>query len=156
MLRQARPQNDGDVRPSPAQPDGVGQLGVLPEDAAKSHAELWQQRLFTGFEQVAPRGYLPLAEEAIKACPGDLDIFMLAANAALLDGQHERALVFLKRFSKRAESPSECLLRALALNLAGKRSAARQLLERNRLSELPDAFVHYPAGRPKSPRPASS
>lgn len=91
-------------------------------------------------------GFLLLGERAIKACPGDVDLLLLAANAALIDGRHERALVFLKRFSKRAASPAETLLRALALNLAGRRPAARLLLERNGLTELVDAFRTYPAG----------
>ncbi len=47
-------------------------------------------------------GFLPLAEEALAACPGDPVILMLAATAALLDRQPVRALVFLKRFSNRA------------------------------------------------------
>jgi hypothetical protein len=51
---------------------------------------------------------------------------MLAATAALLDERPERALVFLKRFSKRASAPAEHLLHALALNQVNKRVAARR------------------------------
>jgi len=32
------------------------------------------------------RMFLPLAEEAVTACPGDLDILLMGATAALLDG----------------------------------------------------------------------
>ena len=61
-------------------------------------------------------------------------ILMLAAMAALLDERPERALVFLKRFSKRASAPAEHLLHALALNQLDKRAAARALLESNGLT----------------------
>ncbi len=122
--------------------------GQHAHDAAENDAQTWFQRLVEGFKTPS-NGFLPLAEEAIRACPGDPDILLLATNAALLDGLHERALVFLKRFSKRAESPSEPLLRALALNLAGKRSAARQILERHRLTAWPDAFACFHAGPPQ-------
>src|SRR5438309_2361178 len=35
-------------------------------------------------------GFLPLAEEAVRACPGDGDVLLLAALAALLDRNSER------------------------------------------------------------------
>ena len=46
-------------------------------------------------------GFLPLAEDAVRADPGSPVILCLAATAALLDEHPERALVFLKRYSKR-------------------------------------------------------
>jgi superfamily II DNA or RNA helicase len=113
--------------------------------SANPEAVLWDARLRAALAE-SGRSFLPLAEEAIAACPGDPDLLLLAANAALLDGNHERALVFLKRFAKRAESPSETLLRALALHLARRRSPARQLLERHRLTELYEVLPFYPAG----------
>jgi hypothetical protein len=45
--------------------------------------------------------FLSLAEEAARTQPGDGRILLLAATAALLDQNPERAQVFLKRFSKR-------------------------------------------------------
>ena len=111
-------------------------------------AEVWFRRLFAAFDRPdPPQGFLPLAEEALKACPGDIDLLLLAANAALIDGKHERALVFLKRYHKRAESPAEKLLRAFALNLAGQRIVAQALLKRSGLADPQVAFDYYPAGR---------
>jgi hypothetical protein len=68
-------------------------------------------------------GFLPLAEEAVRACPGDGNV--MPAAAALLDQRPERAMVFLKRFSKRyIPVPAYGLLYALALELDNKRAAA--------------------------------
>ena len=167
MQRQARRQIQDSAEAAPLTRQAALPLGPLPsatppasagaslptqhaDDAPESDARAWYRRLMDGFGSGDPgTKFLPLAEEAIRACPGDADILLLAANAALIDGAHERALVFLKRFGKRAESPVEPLLHALALNLAGKRSAARQILERHRLTEWPDAFACFHAGRPQ-------
>jgi hypothetical protein len=71
-------------------------------------------------------GFLPIAEEAVQACPGDGNVLMHAATAALLDDRPERALVFLKRFSKRyVRVQTYSLLYALALELDNKPAAAR-------------------------------
>ena len=97
--------------------------------------DIWSERLLAAFADAnLHSGFLPLAEQAIEACPGDAIILMLAATAALLDERPERALVFLKRFSKRASAPAEHLLHALALNQLDKRAAARALLESNGLT----------------------
>ena len=110
-------------------------------------ADNWFRRLAAAFARHdPPDGFLPLAERALAACPGDIDLLLLAANAALIDGRHERALVFLKRFHKRAESPAEHLLRAFAVHLAGLRAAAKTMLERHGLSDPLVAFKYYPAG----------
>ena len=98
-------------------------------------ADTWTEQLLAAFADASLySGFLPLAEKAIEACPGDAIILMLAATAALLDDRPERALVFLKRFSKRASAPAEHLLHALALNQVNKRVAAKALLERNGLT----------------------
>ena len=130
---------------------GAGAVGPAYDSRQEADADLWLQRLVSAFEHLRPAdGYLPLAEAALKACPGDADLLLLAANAALIDGDHPRALVFLKRFHKRASSTSEHLLRALALNLAGLRGAGRRLLERQRLTGPFAAISHFPAGRSHS------
>jgi superfamily II DNA or RNA helicase len=126
---------------------GAGAAGTACDTQQEADPDLWFQRLISAFGYLQPaNGYLPLAEAALKACPGDPDLLLLAANAALIDGNHSRALVFLKRFHKRATSTSEHLLRALALNLAGLRGAGQQLLERHRLTGPYDAIRHFPAG----------
>ena len=102
---------------------------------APYESDSWTERLLAAFTDAnLHSGFLPLAEKAIEACPGDAVILMLAATAALLDERPERALVFLKRFSKRASAPAEHLLHALALNQVNKRVAAKALLERNGLT----------------------
>ena len=128
----------------PATPDCARDI-TADEDA---EADLWHRRLVNAFAGADPaEGFLPLAETAVRTCPDDPEILLLAANAALIDGRYERALVFLKRFGKRARSPAEHLLRAFALNLAGRRPLARQLLEQHRFASLVDAIDYFPAGR---------
>jgi superfamily II DNA or RNA helicase len=114
---------------------------------APYESDIWTERLLAAFADAnLHSGFLPLAEKAIEACPGDAVILMLAATAALLDERPERALVFLKRFSKRASAPTEHLLHALALNQVNKRVAARALLARNGLRSLPAALAAFPGG----------
>ena len=75
-------------------------------------------------------------------------VLTLAATAAILDERPERALVFLKRISKRyTATPTDRLLQALALFQDGKRVAARTLLERHELTEWPAALQAFPGGR---------
>jgi superfamily II DNA or RNA helicase len=114
---------------------------------APYESDAWTERLLAAFTDAnLNSGFLPLAEKAIEACPGDAVILMLAATAALLDERPERALVFLKRFSKRASAPAEHLLHALALNQVNKRVAAKALLERNDLTSWLAALEAFPGG----------
>ncbi|HEX9905536.1 MAG TPA: SNF2-related protein [Propylenella sp.] len=120
-------------------------------DAARE-SDVWMQRLLAAFaDPNLHSGFLPLAEEAIGACPGDPIILMLAATAALLDERPERALALLKRFSKRASAPAEHLLHALALNQLNKPAAARALLERNGLISRLAAVKAFPGGAKRLP-----
>jgi hypothetical protein len=130
----------------------------MPRPALRQFAEtpdesdIWTERLLAAFADASLHsGFLPLAEKAIEACPGDAVILMLAATAALLDDRPERALVLLKRFSKRASAPAEHLLHALALNQVNKRVAAKALLERNRLTSWPAARYAFPGGSERLP-----
>ena len=92
-------------------------------------------------------GFLPLAEDAVRACPGDPEILCLAATAALIDGRPERALVFVKRFTKRyASTPTDRLLSALALAQQKKLAPARSLIERHGLAEPHTAVRAFPGG----------
>ncbi|MBA3518081.1 MAG: DEAD/DEAH box helicase family protein [Rhizobiales bacterium] len=115
-------------------------------------SDIWSDRLLTAFADAnLDSGFLPLAENAIEARPGDPVILMLAAMAALLDERPERALVFLKRFSRRASAPAEHLLRALALHQLNKPVAARALLERNGLAGRRAALQAFPGGPKRLP-----
>jgi superfamily II DNA or RNA helicase len=119
---------------------------------APHEGDIWSERLLAAFADASLHsGFLPLAEQAIEACPGDAIILMLAAMAALLDERPRRALVLLKRFSKRASAPAGDLLHALALNQLGKRAAARALLESNGLNSRWSAVRAFPGGSERLP-----
>jgi len=120
--------------------------------APPNEPDVWSDRLLAAFADVNVHlDLLPLAEEAIEACPADAVLLLLAATAALLDERPERALVFLKRFSKRAEAPAAHLLHALALNRLNKRAAAKTLLERHELTSWPAALPAFPGGYERLP-----
>jgi superfamily II DNA or RNA helicase len=107
----------------------------------------WFDRLTRAFAD--PRlttGFLPLAEEAVAACPGAVDILLMAATAALLDGEPQRALVFLKRFSKRVEAPAHRLLLALANGMLGRKGPAELLLRQDGTGQLREAIKYFPGG----------
>jgi SNF2 family DNA or RNA helicase len=92
-------------------------------------------------------GFLPQAEEAVRAQPGDGHILLLATTAALLDQDPARAQVFLKRFSKRYVAICTChLLRALALAQENKPGLARSLLEAHGLTDWFNALYIFPGG----------
>ena len=113
-------------------------------------AEDWVDLLIAAFADRSLRtNFLPLAEEAVAAYPGDPVILLSAATAALLDTRPERAKVFLKRFSRRAKGPSEPLLRALVLNQLHQPAAAKILLERHQLTYWPEAIDFFPGGYPQ-------
>src|SRR5271155_1460251 len=113
-----------------------------------SDAGVWVERLSRYFDDPKRRsGFLELAESAVGACPSDPIVLTLAATAALLDERPERALVFLKRISKRYDAtPTDHLLQALALFQEGKRLAAHGLLVRHELTEWPAALQVFPGG----------
>jgi superfamily II DNA or RNA helicase len=92
-------------------------------------------------------GFLPQAEEAVRAQPGDGLILLLAATAALFDQDPARAQVFLKRFSKRYVATSTWhQLRALALAHENKLALARSVLEAHGLADWFDAMCVFPGG----------
>ena len=119
---------------------------------ANRESDFWMQRLQAAFADAdLQSGFLPLAEQAVEACPGDVIILMLAATAALLDKQPARALLLLKRFSKHASAPAEHLLRALALSQIDKQAAARALLESHRLTNRLAAARAFPGRSERLP-----
>jgi superfamily II DNA or RNA helicase len=119
-----------------------------PLDAPRSAADDWADRVAASFNDIGRSdGFLPLAEEAVTACPTDPSVLLFAATAAVLDQRPERALAFLKRFSKRYKSPFTPLLHALALKQRGQRLAARALLQRHDLLTLRQAGRVFLGGR---------
>src|SRR5262249_39392179 len=108
----------------------------------------WEQILSAAFaDPNRTSGFLTQAKEAVRAHPGDGLILLLAATAALLDQNPERAQIFLKRFSKRfvAIAPYH-LLRALVLEEGNNLASARSVLEANGLANGFDALHVFPGG----------
>jgi superfamily II DNA or RNA helicase len=108
----------------------------------------WEQILRAAFaEPDRHSGFLELAEEAVRAQPGDGRILLLAATAALLDADPARAQVFLKRFSKRfVPVVAWHLLHALALGQENKLAAARAVLNDRGLADESDVTWLFPGG----------
>ena len=130
-------------------PDLFGAVStpMLARQAAAQRVDDWIDRLARAFED--QRNYtkaLPLAEEAVTACPGDPNILLFAATAALFAGKPDRAQAFLKRFDKRATAPAAELLRALAVHLGGNTAAAKVLLERQKMTQWPEPLRAFPGG----------
>src|SRR5579871_3431993 len=122
------------------------QLDLFPEPTG-AEAEQWAERLAGAFADAAlESGFLPLAEQALAACPDNVIILLMAATAALLDDQPQRALAYLQRLSRRLSAPAEHLLSALALAQLDQRAAAKALLERNDLTTLTAAAAAFPGG----------
>jgi superfamily II DNA or RNA helicase len=118
-------------------------LGDQPEEASG-----WDQVLRATFaDPDRASGFLWQAEAAVRAHPGNGLILLLAATAALLDQNPERAQVFLKRFSKRyvAVAPYH-LLRALALAEENKLESARSMLDAHGLTSRFDILHIFPGG----------
>jgi superfamily II DNA or RNA helicase len=110
--------------------------------------EAWSERLAEAFaDRARTHGFLPLAEEAERACPGDPVILCQAAMAALLDRRPDKAQLYLKRYAKRyVPAQSHHLLSALALGVQNKLTPARALLERYGLTNWRDAMRFFPGG----------
>ena len=112
-------------------------------------AGVWADRLLAAFADATGRSrVLPLAEQAVAACPADMGLLLLAATAALLDKRPERALGFLDQFSKSRKALAAHLLHALALIQLHKADAAKALLNQHGLTNLPAALSAFPAPLP--------
>jgi hypothetical protein len=135
---------------SPAQT--VFPFGDQPEEVSrgdqKDAAAAWDRILLAAFADPGLHsGFLALAEEAVRAQPGDGHVLLLAATAALLDEEAARAQVFLKRFRKRYVAIDTChLLNALALAQENRLLPARSLLEAHGLTDWFNALRVFPGG----------
>ena len=116
--------------------------------SSQAGREGWCDAIMDAFgDQAKTSDFLPLVEEAVRACPGDAEILCLAATAALFDGRAERAAIFLKRLAKRfSQNDTDHLLHALVLEQQDRLLAARQLLERHNLTTLSSAIHAFPGG----------
>jgi len=92
---------------------------------------------------------LRIAEAALRVLPTDSTLLLMAALAALLAAQPDRAIGFLKRFERRYETDKAVtLLMALALARQGYTARAWTLLERDQLVEPHQAIGWFIGGRP--------
>jgi superfamily II DNA or RNA helicase len=138
------------TRISPAQT--VFPFGDQPEEVSREDqqgaAGGWDRTLLAAFaDPDLDSGFLELAEEALRAQPGDGYILLQAAAAALLDEDVARAQVFLKRFRKRFREIEAChLLNALALAQENRLGLARSLLEAHGLTDSFNALRVFPGG----------
>jgi superfamily II DNA or RNA helicase len=108
--------------------DRAGPPAGDPRDAAA-----WALRVRAALERRSEKA-APLAEEALRACPGDPELISLAAAAALVAESPARALVHLKRLHKRyLPDRRSMLLTALAVAQQGKAKQARALLQQHGL-----------------------
>jgi superfamily II DNA or RNA helicase len=128
-------------------PASLPQL-ALPFDEAADQPDKWDEKLLAAFaNKEMTSGFLPLAEEALRAWPGDAHILCLAATAALLDRNPERTLVFLKRYAKRyVPTATHHLLSALAAEQQNKPVVARAILEQNGLTSRFEVLGAFPGG----------
>src|SRR5215471_10312775 len=116
-------------------------------DLFQDAAEVWKDRLLAAFADRRSR-VLPLAEQAIAACPADMDLLLLAATAAVLDKRPDWALGFLDQYSKGRKALAAHVLHALALIQLNKRDAAKALLSQHGLSDLRAALSAFPIPLP--------
>jgi superfamily II DNA or RNA helicase len=114
--------------------------------------EVWADRLSAAFADAKRQsGFLPLAEDALKACPDDPVILLLAATAAVLDRRPARALALLQGFSKHATAPAEKILKAIAFSQTNQGDTARALLTRYGLIGWPAIKRGFPGGPVRVP-----
>jgi superfamily II DNA or RNA helicase len=121
---------------------------TFPFDEAPDQPDESVEKLLDAFaNNDMTSGFLPLAEEALRMWPGAPHVLCLAAAAALLDRNPERALVFLKRYSKRyVPTATHHLLSALAAEQQNKPVVARAILEQRGLTSRFDVLRAFPAG----------
>jgi superfamily II DNA or RNA helicase len=110
--------------------------------------ESWVAKLGEAIaDKHADAALLPVAEEAVRQDPGNPVILLLAATAAVLDHNPERALAFLKRFSKRyVPNARYHLLSALAAEQQKKTAVARTILEQHGLTSGAAVYDAFPYG----------
>ena len=123
----------------------VGEQAQLPISrpderlSERSEAAAWAMQLREVLAE-RPADAAGVAEEAVRACPGDPELLLLAALAITAAGRPERALAFLKRYKKRfACGKPTTLLTALALAQQGQFSRAWAMLGAKGLQSYPVA-----------------
>src|SRR5438128_3834737 len=105
--------------------------------------DLWIEELRAALAERSPR-LMVFAESALRESPGHPELLMLAALAALVERQPDRALVYLKRFRKRyAAGGPITLLSALAAAQRGQFSRASTMLKEAGMATFPEALPWF-------------
>jgi superfamily II DNA or RNA helicase len=108
-----------------------------------SDPTFWTARVLDALSRKL-RNALDIAEDAVRACPGDFDLLLLAALAALTVGQPMRAHALLKRHQKRfVPSRPVSLLTALAFARQRQFTRAWEILCAEGIETLPLAARHF-------------
>jgi hypothetical protein len=95
---------------------------------------------------------LRIADEAIRALPGDSALLLMAVIAALVADQPDRAMSLVKRFEKKfVTDRAVTLLTAFALARQGYIPRAWTMLEQNQLTEPREAMAWFIGGRTMAP-----
>jgi len=137
--------------------EGGDQLQLLDADDAGAPDEhhhdstAWASRIRALLSEDGEKA-AGIADEALRACPGNAELVLLAALAALVVESPARALIFLKRFHKRyLPDRASMLLRAIAVAQQGKVSHARALLTENGLLSPWWAIQYFVGGHAMAP-----
>src|ERR1700730_1652567 len=141
--RQARALAGEQSHMDPAESDDAGpDLG---------HAERWAERVRATLS-AEPRTAFELADKALSARPGDGELLLLAALAALVGAFPGRALVYLKRFQKRhGWDRAALLLTGIALAQQEKVAQASALLRKYGLARPWQAAGWFVGGADMDP-----
>ncbi len=119
-----------------------------PETGTRAY---WLGQLQPALAALSPDA-LRIAEAALRAYPIDQQLLLLAALAAIVADQPDRAIGFLKRLERKYDSDNATtLLTALALARQGYTARARTLLERDGLLDPYKAFGWFVGGRAMAP-----
>ena len=125
---------------------GLGEAPEAKPPAPATRAD-WLEQLGRALTTLSPES-LRVAEAALRDHPADSGLLMLAALAALVAEQPDRAIGFLKRFERRYETgKASALLTALALARQGYTARAAALLERDHLLDPYEAMRWFVGGR---------
>jgi superfamily II DNA or RNA helicase len=102
-------------------------------------ATIWFDRVRDALAEQSATA-LAIAEDAVRACPGDFDLLLLASLSALAAGQPARAQLFLKRHQKRyVAGKAVSLLTALVFAQQKQFSRAWTLLCTEGIETFPSA-----------------
>src|SRR5882724_11938607 len=125
-------------------------LGPLPEPFDEASRDFWIARLRRALAERS-RDLPVVADEALRACPGDIALLLLAATAALVAERPERSLAYLKRLHKKYEveggiSDVARLLAALCVASQGSLTRAWTMLDESGLASFSAARASFIGG----------